>query len=745
MPLNPYHFVPAPPECAVSGEPRHHDLFDPTGRWTGELCCDMTALTPLLAANDQYHFEDANDDVRRAFERIVNARGPGAIDNDKTFLEPLIVDGRVVIGGPAIKGAIRSAWGSLLSSPMERVAERTFSYRPNVRLSAGDDLLQTGVGVVSHTSGNDVVILPLDYLTDLVYVTDPALRGLLRVWGLTEVQLNGRIAALQVANGSLPFATRAASLRPNLTVPDCTIREQRGCAKFVSDPGASQPLASSFVLPYRFGLDGRGVFHQAHQAGRPAYRYALAVLPNSPVSLTIDSELIQHWRETLTHLADKETGHLLGHPKLKKTGVPPAVANINRLIADGWRPGDIIFFEREKTGARRVRTIGHHFRYRWRYRDTIRESDGQPRAELIATAAERQPKPSQLTASRSLFGYVAAGDADAITLGIGKDDFAMFAGRIALNHAVERDHQRPDRFLNAEHACLVPLWPLGSPKPSAVKHYLVQEGVHRRADKGTLRTYGDDATDTNAGALRGRKVYLHQPDAADHASVYEMVDPQGDDAEMLRSNQASVARFVSKPGATFGFKIRFVDLEDWELGGLLFTLSPRLDDVRPMLTKFKDAWSLQVLKQTLDRIDVAIRAKPGQPGLAHKIGHGRPLGMGSVTIEVKRCERIRFDADHFATLGIVESWEERRSELIQAFWDKVLAQLGVNAGRWVKDVLVRWLKVRRYAGRTWCDYPRPDGGGPIFDYHTRLRGKHIAGRKQQKQTDATPQGLTEPD
>jgi len=69
--------------------------------------------------------------------------------------------------------------------------------------------------------------------------------------------------------------------------------------------------------------------------------------------------------------------------------------------------------------------------------------------------------------------------------------------------------------------------------------------------------------------------------------------------------------------------------------------------------------------------------------------------------------------------------------LIRCFTTHLTNSLGDRLVQWVKRVLVPWLEVHRYAGRTSYDYPRA-GDGTIFGYHSDLRGKHAEGRKKTK-------------
>jgi hypothetical protein len=105
------------------------------------------------------------------------------------------------------------------------------------------------------------------------------------------------------------------------------------------------------------------------------------------------------------------------HPVAEDEDVTRAADSITRLLAEGFRPGDIVFFEKQGS---RVVTLGHHFRYRWRCRDSIRRHAPQPSSQtavgdtprdvLCPTPLGEPPgTPQALTGASLLFGYMAAG------------------------------------------------------------------------------------------------------------------------------------------------------------------------------------------------------------------------------------------------------------------------------------------------------------------------------------------------
>ena len=160
----PYTFVPVVTEGAQA-----RPVFDAVfhhgqpGLLSGELRCELTALTPLLVGHFQYQIKDRVDGkaVRRNGNdrwRLSDAWGDGLqgqlVDAGKSFLEPLFHGGerpdqaRVVIPGASLKGMLRHNIGAMLGAPMERVQEQYFSYRPNLGWSTDQETYQCRMAIV---------------------------------------------------------------------------------------------------------------------------------------------------------------------------------------------------------------------------------------------------------------------------------------------------------------------------------------------------------------------------------------------------------------------------------------------------------------------------------------------------------------------------------------------------------------------------------------------------------------------
>jgi len=274
--------------------------------------------------------------------------------------------------------------------------------------------------------------------------------------------------------------------------------------------------------------------------------------------------------------------------------------------------GDIIFVEYD-TRTNSILSFGNHEQYRWIYADTTTQiQDGTsgrhiPRLETHSPDNEiLNASSGRLTAVRSLFGFVDGGkDAkgDDLKLGIGEDTYSRLAGRISINTAIEvltNDTELTERFIQQKNNFNIPLKILSGPKASAYECYLDQS---TSPESGLFNTYGDFIGFKESGTpLAGRKFYYRwQPDLKDYC-----LKPDNDDnCIALAGKQSNIARYISKQGRQFKFSIRFKDLSKEELGGLLVALAP------------------QMAKDSENNKDYC-----------QQIGHGRPLGLGSVKINI---------------------------------------------------------------------------------------------------------------
>ncbi|MBF0548469.1 MAG: TIGR03986 family CRISPR-associated RAMP protein [Candidatus Riflebacteria bacterium] len=837
----PYHFVPVDPKLTILDTPVFHDIqTDGPDSWSGEIDCTMTALTPLICGHFQYSFKELPKEVKNSLKKQLQI----TFEDEKKVLEPLMLPsennphepGRVVIPGSSIKGMIRNSLQALLSAPMERVNERRFTFRPNLKDSvnmrpavvSGVTKLSDGTADISITQGSDI--------NELIFIS-PESYPVFENWLKTALLVPKDFSFKHTENIPLNKIPPVTTIPSGSRINDVRIEKQffqNGGRKNKLVLGDDWRLSQDYCLArYHGGLTGDGTLasffklQQDRKFNSKAMRvnpntlgYRWVLFPCKSTSFPISSKkaLWQEFQETLKILKCEEFGHLKDHPLLEKSQIDEVENRLNEFIDSFPRVGDFLLLERDpKTGL--LIGIGHHFRFRRKYRDSIHKTpDCQnnvfPR-KILSTFPEEQQinknipsAPDQLTCARNLFGYVSEKEKyspkEPTSYGIGSKDFTQLAGRISVNFAVEEIFNERSRFISSETDGFVPLRPLGSPKASAVEHYLSQEKLPLRADKGILCTYGDSPDDSSAGELRGRKFFLHQPKAASEEDCYNLlkvskkesndeIKKHQDEIDQLHKKQAGLARYISKPGTTFRFKLKFRDLRGWELGALIFSLFPNevllssliknmnisLENQAPGLNKWHELIANKFHADADTDTDTDTNPNPNpnpdpdpskrKPLFAHKIGHGRSLGLGSISIIPEKIKRLAFDKDCIPSLQ--EILEEAKKALhddrnraldcmpnlpeilkkdfeaviMKAFADKLDKSLGLEKVNWVEKILLPWLQVHRYAGRSRFDYPskkitrRVHGNQVqeyhIYSYHTDLRASHSERRKQEKRNE----------
>ena len=127
---------------------------------------------------------------------------------------------------------------------------------------------------------------------------------------------------------------------------------------------------------------------------------------------------------------------------------------------------------------------------------------------------------------------------------------------------------------------------LASPKPTCYQHYLEQESVHVKESQ--LIKWDD-----SSARIRGYKEYWHRHTSSKREDKYTWMETE---KEKTKSHSSPINPL--SVGAAFSARIRFENLSQEELGALLFALDL-------------------------------------PEGCAHKLGMGKPLGLGSVRITPK--------------------------------------------------------------------------------------------------------------
>lgn len=242
--------------------------------------------------------------------------------------------------------------------------------------------------------------------------------------------------------------------------------------------------------------------------------------------------------------------------------------------------------------------------------------------------------------AEAIFGYVKSN-----AMEYGKQ--RACAGRVFVGDAVAR----PDQGTLIE-ATVTPRI-LASPKPSTFQHYLTQpdEAAQNRSH---LKHYASPTPDETV--IRGHKLYWHRKGIQRQDYVYQ---GSAEDREKHKKQLTGIQPV--RAGARFTFRVRFENLTDEELGALL--------------------WALEL-----------------PAGCAHKLGMGKPLGLGSARVTVTDL-RLTDRPARYSALFSGDQWE-----------DGARADASANAGafkdRFEKYVLAQMAQEDRNGAGTLAGTPR---------------------------------------
>ncbi len=174
-----------------------------------------------------------------------------------------------------------------------------------------------------------------------------------------------------------------------------------------------------------------------------------------------------------------------------------------------------------------------------------------------------------------------------------RDKDVAYAGRLRFSHG-QLQHQA--KTIDEE----IPLAILSSPKPTTTSFYLLDQN-----DKPSFNV----DYNTEDAKLRGRKFYRHHGSSP---NAQEYTRPNGKDGQPVCDGQNRTVKEVLARDNKFTFTLDFANLAPIELGALL--------------------WSLEMKYQDVD----------GQEQqLFHRLGFAKPLGFGSVQIEVDQVELLQ--------------------------------------------------------------------------------------------------------
>jgi hypothetical protein len=141
----------------------------------------------------------------------------------------------------------------------------------------------------------------------------------------------------------------------------------------------------------------------------------------------------------------------------------------------------------------------------------------------------------------------------------------------------------------------------------------------------------------------------------------------------------------------------------WELGAVIMSLKPE--------SIYEVSDPPKKIEEYLANVK---RLEGNGPEFSIKLGHGRPLGLGSVRTSIVKTKKWTDKPE------LVED-KELHVEAVKGLWKRLR---GAN-----EDVLIQWLKVHQYKGRERAAYPTGGRDKTIFGFHSGVRVAHARARR----------------
>ncbi len=299
-------------------------------------------------------------------------------------------------------------------------------------------------------------------------------------------------------------------------------------------------------------------------------RHEAVLFPPDPDARTIqiDDDLVRRYREQVS----QEQQNLLGD-----TGALRERQPVFYLLDE---KGELVFF-------------GHVWLFRLPYERSPLD---------FVPAAMRGNDAVDL--AEAIFGFVAES---------ATDKRPPHAGRVSFGDAKMDPEQTAPWLVNRSITPRI----LAAPKPTTFQHYLTQQepdlvetGKYDRNGNPKKESRLDHyaSPPPHETAVRGHKLYWHRGNVG-----LDVIEEQ-DTNKIAKAHKQYTRMRPLRSGVTFTFDIHFENLQDFELGALL--------------------WALTL---------------PGEPGRVyrHKVGMGKPLGLGSVALraDLKLHDRVSPPSD----------------------------------------------------------------------------------------------------
>jgi len=313
----------------------------------------------------------------------------------------------------------------------------------------------------------------------------------------------------------------------------------------------------------------------------------------------ISAEAVKRFKELADQRTDSQKQERLDHDEQR---LPYHLKGTTRTDKHKLEPkhGDLVYFRPDETDHKTVAEIAFSAHWRGRVENKKQQAarvfDFFSSKDLLPFNPERQ----SLSPAELLFGFVE--ELNSKEEPKPKNALA-FAGKVRIGTGQLTSKADKEQLLESE----VTLKILASPKlPSPSLYFRTKSAQQTYIAKHDLSPDNDKAN--------GRKQYLHALRKQDNSSQVQKLTPTGgipNSGNQLYPWQSGNSDHAEqkvkirpiKPGTSFEFSVDFDNLTAWELGLLCYALKP-------------------------------------SETYRHKLGMGKPIGLGSVNIDIEKLELI---------------------------------------------------------------------------------------------------------
>ncbi len=562
-----------------------HSRYEQDGRHKGKICCTLTTETPIFVGARRY--QEASED-------------------HPARVAPYELNGQPAIPATSLRGMISSIAEATSYSAMRVVDDRSLSRRAD--MFAKESLGAIGM-LKKDANGEDMQLLPLtlppmqnskpeptwkrvfcNSIGLLVYLDgyEPAPNDHKKIRYKANSFLDRKKPLSWSANNQQYWYMQLGAVGWDRQDPAKVFAKfrhhnhgfllgQKASSKLiVEQPRSGYTRGILRVL----GIDGRekdiptGYNIRNEQVGKKHEIFIPYPEDESKQNPLLDATVaLKNFHRLCDERADKE-GYLPFHLKgMERT-------RIHDVSTIRLKEGDLVYFDVKEAEDGNIIVSELSISSLWR--KAPRYPDGQvatlhdflPERELAPFSSNRQC----LSPAERMFGFVEdrpRGGDDS------KDAAAAYAGHVRFSHARWDGRLAEDQ--EGPYGSEVTLKILDSPKPpSPALYFRMREGNSGYIAKQKL--------DPIKHEIQGRKFYLHQKNAGQEPW---RTHPQNEHKHLKQKTRITPLH----DKLSLSFEVEYDNLTEFELGMLLYALSPN-------------------------------------DGFRHKIGMGKPLGLGSVKISI---------------------------------------------------------------------------------------------------------------